>query len=130
MLLSMNYGVRAYEMVIYTTSSLPCPLRIAGITISCRWAAIRLGKIGINGRRCRIKRKRMALKEYVVLKPELATPKRKRWFALFMVVMSTFFNTIMPFIIGVYFAQSKSILLLIFLLFPLLFDVRRRHNER
>jgi len=68
----------------------------------------------------------MSLEEYVVIKPMEVRDKRRRWHSLFWLVVSTFFHTIMPFIVGVYFAQNGSLFWLLFLLFPILFDIKRK----
>jgi hypothetical protein len=67
----------------------------------------------------------MAIREYIELKPSIKVSKGKRWVALFWLVTSTFFNTIMPFIVGVYFAKQGNLLYLLFLLFPILFNIKR-----
>jgi len=67
----------------------------------------------------------MAIREYIELKPSGKVTKNRRWIALFWLVTSTFFNTIMPFIVGVYFAQSGNLVYLVFLLFPILFSFKR-----
>jgi hypothetical protein len=69
----------------------------------------------------------MALKEYIELKPTIRKDVRFKTFLLQM--LAVFINNLMPFMCGVYFVQTQSIIFLPPVLFSVFFNIYMRGDD-